>query len=91
MLRNLESGETQRIGLPGALSYPYAWPTDDVVLYAAKVTKGEDPGFWRDPAWNHPYWLDTIKAGVINTMEFRTIVRHVFGGCRSFGSSSNAR
>jgi hypothetical protein len=85
MLRDLDTGEAHQVALIGALGYPDAWLTNDVVLYQAEVTTGQDPGYFRD-AYNHPHWKSTLKAGVFVPNNFRTLVSQVGWESYSFGA-----
>jgi hypothetical protein len=71
-VRDLRTGASRAIALPGAFNHPCTWMSDDVVLYLALATTGSDPGVLRTPMkLPQPMW--TMKAARIDTQEFKTV------------------
>ena len=70
---DLPTGTSSPVSLPGALAYPCAWMTEDVLLYPAARTTGSDPGYTRAPGFAPtPNW--TLKAARPGSEDFVTVV-----------------
>ena len=73
---DLASRSSSPVSLPGAIEYPCAWMSRDVLLYPAAPTTGADPGYARAPVFRPtPKW--TLKAARPGTSEFVTVVPSV--------------